>query len=258
MPMRQPPSCKRPDGRMKTLLALLVIGLATTAAQAQPTTPGAGDDVIAIVLGKKITAKDEDRLDGMILWALLDKFAQDHELEPSKNEIDAFIRKTEELERRHLRKLEQDRKRLTAALKTGDLSPRDRQEKEGQLKNVDSILKTMRETKTQAKGIGDQLRQMRRRTARQFVRQWKINKALYAKYGGRVAFQQAGPEPIDAYRDFLKEQQEAGAFRILDPKYEPPFWRYFTNDAMHTFYEGDDGARLINTPWWMMDKPATK
>ena len=243
---------------MKALLALLMIGLATTAAQAQPTTTGAGDDVIAVVLAKKITAKDKDRLDGMILWALLDKFAEDHKIAPSENEIDAFIRKTDEMEQQHLRKLEQDRKRLTAALKTGDLGAQDRQEKENQLKNVDSILKTMRETKTQAKGMEDQLRQMLRRTARQFVRQWKINKALYAKYGGRVAFQQAGPEPIDAYREFLMEQQKAGAFRILDPKYDPPFWRYFTNDAMHTFYEGDDGARFINTPWWLMDDATKK
>lgn len=243
---------------MKALLALLMIGLATTAAQAQPTTTGAGDDVIAVVLAKKITAKDKDRLDGMILWALLDKFAEDHKIAPSENEIDAFIRKTDEMEQQHLRKLEQDRKRLTAALKTGDLGAQDRQEKENHLKNVDSILKTMRETKTQAKGMEDQLRQMLRRTARQFVRQWKINKALYAKYGGRVAFQQAGPEPIDAYREFLMEQQKAGAFRILDPKYDPPFWRYFTNDAMHTFYEGDDGARFINTPWWLMDDATKK
>ena len=160
------------------------------------------------------------------------------------------------MERQHLRKLEQDRKALLAQLQGTSLTTQERQKTEAQLANVDSILKSMRETKTQTKGMEDRLREMRRRTARQFVRQWKINKALYAKYGGRVIFQQAGPEPVDAYRDFLKEQQKAGAFRILDPKYEPPFWRYFTNDRMHTFYPGNEGARFINTPWWMMDDAA--
>ena len=44
------------------------------------------------------------------------------------------------------------------------------------------------------------------------------------------------------------------AFQILDKKYEALFWRYFTNDAMHTFYSKDDGAKFINTPWWMMEQ----
>ena len=95
---------------------------------------------------------------------------------------------------------------------------------------------------------------MKRQMARSFVKSWKINKALYEKYGGRVIFQQAGPEPLDAYRDFLKEQEKKGAFQIRDKQYEPEFWRYFTNDAMHTFYDKDDGTKFINTPWWLMDE----
>jgi lipid II:glycine glycyltransferase (peptidoglycan interpeptide bridge formation enzyme) len=109
--------------------------------------------------------------------------------------------------------------------------------------------------KEQTKGMEEQMRPMRRQMAQQFVKSWKINKALYQKYGGRVIFQQAGVEPLDAYRDFLREQEEKGAFQILDKQYEAGFWRYFTNDAMHTFYEKEDGAKFINTPWWMMDEP---
>jgi hypothetical protein len=70
-----------------------------------------------------------------------------------------------------------------------------------------------------------------------------------------VIFQQAGVEPLDAYRDFLREQEKIGAFRILDRRYEASFWRYFTNDDMHTFYAKDEGAKFINTPWWMMEQP---
>ncbi|MCG8543962.1 MAG: SurA N-terminal domain-containing protein [Alphaproteobacteria bacterium] len=243
---------------MKALLALLMIGLAVTGAQAQPTTVGAGDDVIAVVLGKKITAKDKDRLDGKILWTLLDKFAEDHRIAVTEQEVDTVIRRIKDIEQQRLRQLEQHRKNLMAQLQAGTLSAQDRQKKEAELANFDDILREVDKSTRYIQRMEDQLRETQRRTARQFVRQWKINKALYAKYGGRVAFQQSGPEPIDAYRDFLKEQQRAGAFRILDPKYDPPFWRYFTNDAIHKFYEGDDGARYINTPWWMMEEPAKK
>jgi hypothetical protein len=85
-----------------------------------------------------------------------------------------------------------------------------------------------------------------------------VNKAFYEQYGGRVIFQQAGVEPLDTYRDFLKEQEEKGAFRILDKQYEAGFWRYFTNEAMHFFYSEDDGAKFINTPWWLMEEPTNK
>lgn len=139
-------------------------------------------------------------------------------------------------------------------LKTATLSERERKDKESQLQTIEKILKMTREMEERTHGMGESLRRMRRKSARQFVRSWKINKALYAKYGGRVIFQQAGVEPIDAYRDFLKEQEKNGAFQILDKKYEAPFWRYFINDAMHTFYSKDDGVKFINTPWWMMEQ----
>lgn len=55
--------------------------------------------------------------------------------------------------------------------------------------------------------------------AEAMVGQWKINKVLYDEYGGRIIFQQAGLEPIDAYAVFLRYIEEEGALEILDPDY---------------------------------------
>ena len=240
---------------MKPIAILLVISLVAGAAYAQThQARGSDTEVIAIVLGKKITVKDKDKLNGLIFGTLLEQFAKDNKIEPTEEEIDIFVLKTKEQERKHQIKFENDRKRLIAELKTADLSERERRNKESQLKSIESILKVTREMKERAKGMGESLRRMRRKSARQFVRSWKINKALYAKYGGRVIFQQAGVEPLDAYRDFLKEHEKNGALQILDKKYEVSFWRYFVNDAMHTFYSKDDGVKFINTPWWMMEQ----
>lgn len=210
-------------------------------------------DVIAVVLGKKIPVEDKDRLSGLIFGALLERFVRDNKIEPTDEELKAFILKSEEMDRQHQIQLEKDRKKLAAELKDPAVSEHDRKEKESRLQTIESILKSNREMKVQAGGE-KQLLEMKRQMAWQFVRSWKINKALFAKYGGRVIFQQAGVEPIDAYRDFLREQQKSGAFQILDKKYEASFWRYFINDAMHTFYPEGEGAKFINTPWWMMDQ----
>lgn len=246
---------KRNEISLELITILLVMGLVARVAYAEaPKAMDSGTDVIAVVLGKKITAQDGNKLNGLIFGALLEKFAKDNKIEPTEEELDAFVLKTEEKERQNLIRFDEDRKRLVAELKA-TTSEHERKDKESQLQTIESILKTFREMKEETRGMEEELRLMKRQNARQFVRRWKINKALYAKYGGRVIFQQAGVEPLDAYRDFLREKEKNGAFQILDKKYKAPFWRYFTNDAMHTFYTKGDGAKLINTPWWMMEQP---
>jgi hypothetical protein len=241
---------------MKSIAILLVLSLVAGTAYAQTHPSGNSDkQVIATVLGKKITAQDKGRLNGLIFGTLLHKFATDNKIEPSEKEIDTFILKTEEKGRQNRIKFESDKKKLIAELKTATLSARDREAKTTQLEQIEKILKMTREMEERTKGMEAQMRPLKRRSARQFVRSWKINKALFAKYGGRIIFQQAGPEPLDAYRDFLREQEKNGAFQILDKQYRAPFWRYFTNDAMHTFYSKKDGEKFINTPWWLMDQP---
>jgi hypothetical protein len=240
---------------MKTIVMLLALSLVAGMAQAQPKPSGDSDTkVIATVLGKEITAKDKDRLGGLIFGTLLERFANNNKIEPTDGEIDNFILKTEEKGRQNLLKFESDRKKLAKELKTSILTERERKEKESRLQQIEKILKMTREMEERSKGMEEQLRPIKRKSARMFVKRWKVNKALFAKYGGRVIFQQAGPEPLDAYRDFLKEQEKKGAFQILDEKYKNAFWRYFTDDAMHTFYDKDDGAKLINTPWWLMEQ----
>lgn len=237
--------------KIAVLLVMSFSAVVVCAQTSQPSAKGADKDVIAIVLGKKLTVKDKDNLNFLIFGSLLQQFAKDNKIEPTAEELDDYYDFIVKTQRRLQIKWEEDRKKLVAELKATTLSERERKNKESQLQSIESILKTTREMKEKTKGMEEQLRQV----ARQFVGRWKINKALYAKYGGRVIFQQLGVEPLDAYRDFLREQEKNGAFQILDNEVRGPFWRYFTNDSMHTFYSKDDGAKFINTPWWMMEQP---
>jgi len=85
-----------------------------------------------------------------------------------------------------------------------------------------------------------------------FVKQWKINRALHEQYGGRIIFQQGGPEPLDAYRAFLEERQAAGDFTIDDPALATGFWRYYRDDSIHSFVEpgSADEASAFGVPPW--------
>ena len=245
---------------MKFIAILLVLSFVAGTTYAQTPPSGNPDkQVIATVLEKQITAQDKDRMNGLIVSTLIQKFATDNRIEPTEQEIDTFTRKTRELnprlkadEMNMKETVIKDRKRLLAELQSGTLSDSDRKLKESHLKQID---KDFRPDGTMREAAAAKLRLMRRRMASGFVRHWKINKALFEKYGGRVIFQQAGPEPVDAYRDFLREQEKKGAFKILDKQYQAPFWRYFTNDAMHSFYSKEEGEKFINTPWWLMKQP---
>jgi len=83
----------------------------------------------------------------------------------------------------------------------------------------------------------------------QFVKGWKLDRALYKKYGGAVIFQQANPfEPVGAYRGFLEEMEKAKVFEIYDPDNRQKFWHYFVRQ--HPFQVP---AKDVNfdKPWWM-------
>ena len=169
----------------------------------------ADDGPVAVVLGQEVVATETDALRASVLTPLLDRYAAAQGIAVSESEVDAFVETME----RGMRA-----EGLTAE---------------------DSLTAEERAEVTR----------MRRDMGRTMIRQWKINRALYAQYGGRVIYQQLGPEPLDAYRAFLEEQQAAGAFEFRDAAGEADFWRYFRDDALHDFMTPDEaGAAFTNPP----------
>lgn len=256
------PIVRRRKQRHPQLLVETVAALALTLtcfAQTNRPQPVARDtNVIAVVLGRPITASETNELRGIVLVSLLEKFAKENRIEPTPEELDALVRKTDEIGKDQQIRRQQDLNRLVEELKNPSLTGSEREKKEARLERLERMLKYLAKVEKEAAEDEEQTRATKRDAARRVVQSWKINRALYQKYGGRVAFQQAGVEPLDGYRDFLKEQQRKGNFRILDKTCSASFWGYFTNDSIHSFYSKEEGAKFINTPWWMMEQAPKK
>ena len=235
--------------------ALIVSGFAQTA-RAQPV--AADTNVIAIVLGKQIIASESKQLSGLIVGPLLEQFAREIRIEPTPEELDTLVRKADKIgKEQQIRRLE-EKDKLIEELKNPNLAGGEREKKEARLKKLERLLKFEAKVERESMENEEQALATKRDAARSVVRSWKINRALYQKYGGRVAFQQAGVEPLDAYRDFLKEQDRKGNFRILEKTCSTSFWGYFTNDAIHSFYSKEEGEEFIHTPWWVIEQAPKK
>jgi heat shock protein HslJ len=166
----------------------------------------------AIVLGKEVRTSDATEMQEIVLSRLFDRYAEEYGIEVTDEEIDSYV------------------------------------------KNMQRGMNTM--GLTAEKDLTDQekaqLAQMRRDMGRSMIRQWKLNRALYRQYGGRIIYQQLGPEPLDAYREFIEERQDAGDFTIHEKAFEDKFWRYFTSDSLHDFYKpgSKEEAEVFSTPPW--------
>lgn len=62
-----------------------------------------------------------------------------------------------------------------------------------------------------------------KRMAHARVQQWKINKALYNEYKGRLVKRENGLEPVDAYAALLRYMNMDANLKIVDPIYESVF-----------------------------------
>jgi hypothetical protein len=85
-------------------------------------------------------------------------------------------------------------------------------------------------------------------TMKAFILTWKIKKELYKQYKGRVIFQQAGVEPLDAFRQFFEEQQASGKFKFYNKGAEDLFWDYYRNVRHSVYKDQNEAERFINTP----------
>lgn len=199
----------------------------------------------AEVLGTQVRTADPEELRYLVVGRLIDRYASERQIEVQQSEIDAYVATVARAMAEDRKQREAERQRLLPQLQFQDLSDAERAALSAQLAVLDELLAPANEDSAEDRAA-------RQQVAAAFIRQWKVNRALYRQYGGRIIFQQGGPEPLDAYRLFLEEQQRQGAFEILNPSLEAGFWHYFRTDAIHSFYPSGSAEeqRTFDRPWW--------
>ena len=250
--------------KLQLTVALLCIVSCSSACRTQPKAHWPDDPIVADVLGKRIRLSQEDQLNGIILGALLEEHAKEHKIEPSRPEIDAFVAYGNKVEQQ-LKENQRDKieiigeiiGKLNAIAKTADDDETiDSQYLEMMNRMLEANLEMVESRNEITRQQQDEmLKRLDKQMAEKSILQWKVNLSLFNQYGGRVVFQQAGPEPVDAYRDFLQEHEKRGSFHILDKNLAREFWDYFVNDDMHLFISEtrEEGLEILNTPWWHME-----
>jgi heat shock protein HslJ len=218
-------------------------------AAAAPVLGDSGQPLAGRVLGQAVHTRDAEELRYYVLRGLTDRFATAEGIAVTKAEIDAFVASTAAaLARDHAEAIAR-RDALKRELAAGKLSAERKMQVEREIAGAEQLIADLAPATGAAAA---EERQARAEVAAAFIRQWKINGALQRQYGGRIIFQQAGPEPLDATRRFLEAAQAAGDFAIADPALEKPFWSYYRDDARHSFYKPgsrEEQAAFTMPPW---------
>jgi hypothetical protein len=241
-------NAKQRRGVWGFLAALALAGVLPLAhagkVEGEPAAPPA-----AKVLDTEIRTDDAEEMRYWILLKLSDQYAAERGIEVRQDEIDAYIQGTERLAERDRLEREARLEAIEGRLGSVHLGDAERKALASERESLNQLQSDLREMSA---GDQEEVRQARQAVASAFVRQWKLNQALYREYGGRIVYQQGGPEPLDAYRKFLEAQREQGAFEILNKNLDERFWRYYTNDAIHSFYPtgSEEERQAFAEPWW--------
>ena len=238
------PRAIRLNGWIACLLLILM-----PVSQAQEGYGNSADPVVAEALGVQIRTGNPGEMAYVLKQVLTVNYAKEHDLKATSAEVEHFIEGKQEADMRVRNELEARSGEVQKALQQDGLPDEERKQFEGELQFLQQMQQTARDADKQNGDSGRSAAETQ--MARAIIGLWKVNKALYKQYGGRVIYQQGGAEPLDAYYKFLKLAREKGEFKILNKDFESVLWNYYSSDSKHKFYPENERDQAINTPWWL-------
>ncbi len=221
----------------------------------KPVTLANLDAGVPVNLPKPATADDKlrhrkERLRGLVWSAVFDDYARQRRLEPTAAEIESHIRSNARLQAQLRAEREQQRAALIEELKSPNLTAARRKQAQQHLDTLNRIQEhDARLTQERRDPAHAQMwRESEQRVAAHWVRGWKTNQALYREFGGRIIFQQAGWEPIDAYRKLLDQYAAKKAFVVHDPALRDAVYGYFQHKFVYA--DATKAKFYFEKPWW--------
>ena len=223
---------------------------------------GQGEEAkpVAVILGKPVYEEDlgppgerERRFEGMLWTAVFEDYARSRDVRPTAAEIDSLYEDLERTAQESAARWREQAVSLRRELDSPDLDAERRAAIEVNLRMLEGLIASedrVAELRQEEGEVEETVRSAEsRRVAEQWARRWKLNQALFREYGGHVIFQQAGLEPLDAFRELLEDYAERGAFTIHDPVLEKAAWRYF--EQGFTTLSEEEGRFYFEKPPWL-------
>ncbi len=192
----------------------------------------------------------EEALRNLVWSAVFADFAQKRKVEPTPAEIDSQIRQTKRFMAEDKVRRQKQREELIVELKSLGLTEAQRKQKQQYLDTLNSLRDhdSRREKEQSDPAQRKMWQDSERMVAATWVKQWKVNQALFREFGGRIIFQQAGWEPIDAYRALLDQYKAEKRFVIHDPSLQDAVYRYFSHNFV---YADEKKAKFyFERPYW--------
>ena len=223
-----------------------VLGQAVYADElAQPATAG-GPALDAAPLERALGEK----LRTLVWTAVFEDYAKQRRIEPTAAEIESQLRDHRRFKQEDKIRREKERERLAKELKSPNLPEARRKQAQQHLETLDRI--EDHEARIAEERRDPEREKMwqesERRVTETWVKRWKINQALHREFGGRIVFQQAGWEPIDAYRKVLEQYEAKKAFVVRDRALRDAVYGYF---KFNFVYADESKAKFyFEKPYW--------
>lgn len=223
---------------------------------AQP--PGPGEGVAAPtarVLGETVRTADVEFLRYEVLRRLYDALAKDEGIRVTEAERNAYVQRVHDALQQDVADQAARRDALSRRLAAAGGTAAERAAMQRERDQAEQARATLAGMLADAQAPAN--RRAREQIADAFILQWKIHGTLYRRHGGRIAYQQGGPEPLDAVRAFLEERQARGDFVILDAALAAAFWKPYRDDTRYDFYPrgSREEAEAFTTPPWQRPLP---
>jgi len=188
-----------------------------------------------------------------IVWQKIFKdFVKQNNLQATENEIQEFAdyqkRFIEEDRKRRQKRLED----IKNQLKSNQIIQSQRSVLEREKATLDSLAENDRRMKAMnIRPSASLLKQI----YVPWIENWKVNKAIFEKYGGVVATTKFGPDPVGARKMLIKEYAEKNKFLILNKELEKAYWKMLSDKP--GYITAPD--KVDFTPYWKRPlQPETK
>jgi hypothetical protein len=192
----------------------------------------------------------EKRLQSFVWSSVFSDYAAKRKIEPTQQEIDSQISNQQKFMKEDRVRREKDRQDLIKELASPGITEARRQQAQKYLDTLNSLHgHDERMEKEQSSPEGAKMwQEAQLKVAAVWVKQWKVNQTLYREFGGRIIFQQAGCEPIDAYRKLLEQYETRKAFVVNDPVLHEAVYSYFK--LKFTYADEKMAKFYFEKPYW--------